>query len=315
MRPNGRGRVGFESFRVGASLVETGDYGPTVPVVLTTAPGVRRSGHVYDDKTGLAYEFPEGRYERWVVRGERFLYVEPRKGYFGCGVLGEVTDSGTVGRKVVEIAEYKALPRHVGLSAPDGSYYEADPTYWRTGNIYWAQGVRPLSEQRFEAIIGVSVPPASPPSSPAAGGPERSGGGTGEGGYASPAVARAVERYAVDEVLAWLRQDDAGLPVVEMPHNNPGFDIRVGHDPDAPDLYVEVKGTQSVDPVFFMSAGEREFSYKNAAKYEFFVVAGIDLTAKTHVQVHHRRGAMEDDVATMKASQWKGRLLPLVPAP
>jgi hypothetical protein len=51
-----------------------------MPVLLDTAPGVRRSGHTYDDRTGTSYEFPRGRYERRILDGERFLYRQPRVG-------------------------------------------------------------------------------------------------------------------------------------------------------------------------------------------------------------------------------------------
>lgn len=71
---------------------------------------------------------------------------------------------------------------------------------------------------------------------------------------------------------------------------------------------MEVKGTQAADPLFFMSDGEREFPIRNASKYQFFVVAGIDLQQKTHVEVHRRHGAIADTAASMKASQCKGRL-------
>jgi hypothetical protein len=282
-----------------------------MPVVLTTAPGVRRSGHVYDDKTGIAYEFPGGRYERWIETGERFLYCEPKKGYFGCGVIGVVKESGQAGRRIAEILSYEPFPAHVSIVSQPGSYYEEDPTYWK-GPVYWAQGVRPISDETLEAILTsaeattpqtVTAGPASAPSPTKPAKPRAE--------YASPEIAKAVELYSVARVMARLQGEFPEADVHEMPRNNPGFDIRVG-PVDHPLLYVEVKGTQSAEPVFFLSEGERSFSCHNADRYRLEVVVGVDLKLETHQATHTRLGAIAPQDCSLKPTQWRGSL-PLEP--
>jgi hypothetical protein len=274
-----------------------------MPVVLTTAPGLRRSGHVYDDKTGIAYEFPAGRYERWIVEGEPFIYCEPKRGYFGAGVVGVVADSKVSGRKLAVVADFAAFDHHVGLSAPDGSYWEADPNFWK-GAVYWAQGVRPISHATLERILtaaqaGSAASPLAGPAKP----PRKAPGAQ----YTDSTTAKAVERRSVEIALADLAGRFPAQEIVEMPGNNPGFDIRVGSEAD-PLVFVEVKGTQSSEPVFFMSEGEREFSERHAVRYELLVVTGIDLASKDFLEVHRRQGAVGPAIAEMKPSQWRAKL-------
>src|SRR5438105_2812811 len=101
-----------------------------MPVVLTSAPGVRRSGHVYADTTGISYEYPVGRYERLIYAGDRFVYYEPgrggRKSYVGTGVVGRISPSGTPGRLEAEITQYEPFDNPVPLRRIDGTYFEAD---------------------------------------------------------------------------------------------------------------------------------------------------------------------------------------------
>jgi hypothetical protein len=271
--------------------------------VLTTAPGLRRSGHVYDDKTGIAYEFPGGRYERWIVEGEPFIYCEPKRGYFGTGVIGVVANSRAAGRKVAEVADFRAFDHHVGLRSPDDSYWEADPTFWK-GAVYWAQGVRPISNATLERILKAAQVASPAQASRATG---RVGRPSARARYTDSKTAKAVELRSVDIALADLRSRFPACDVVEMPPNNPGFDIRVGPEVD-PQLFVEVKGTQSAEPVFFMSEGEREFSERHESRYELLVVCGIDLTDQTFLGIHRRTGAVGPEVAEMKPSQWRAKL-------
>lgn len=281
-----------------------------MPVVMTTAPGLRRSGHVYDDKTGIAYEFPGGRYERWIVAGERFIYCEPKKGYFGCGVIGDVTGSDRSGRLVAEVSSYTPFSAHVSIRTGSGTYHEQDPTYWN-GAVYWAQGVRPITDATFEAILAAaeagSSNAATAQSAPSIKQPRVQP----RAGYATPEVARAVERYSVTQVMQRLRSEFPAEDVHEMPHSNPGYDIRVGSS-DAPVLFVEVKGTQSTEPVFFLSEGERKFSCRNAERYRLEVVTGVDLHVQAHQTVHTRHGAVEPEEYGLKPTQWRGSLLPVL---
>src|SRR4051794_35500308 len=131
-----------------------------MPVVLFTTDKPR-SGHVYDDRTGVAYEYPSPLYDKYISTGDRFVYVRPRAGYSGTGVIGDITASGNPGHRVCDILDYQPFDRPVGLKAPNGEYYELDPRYW-TDNVYWGQGVRPLSGQRLEAILAAASAMAAP---------------------------------------------------------------------------------------------------------------------------------------------------------
>jgi hypothetical protein len=95
--------------------------------------------------------------------------------------------------------------------------------------------------------------------------------------------------------------------VIEMPPNNPGFDVRVGTIED-PALYVEVKGTQSSDPVFFLSEGERQFSIRNESRYRLLVVTGIDLKAGKHGDIEAISGEIDISRASLKPTQWRAQI-------
>lgn len=120
-------------------------------VVLVQVGGLARSGHSYADADGRAYEYPKGRYERWVQRGEAFVYQTPKVGYVGVGRIGEIADSPTVGRLICKLHHVLYFQDAVPLKEPGGAYYEADGTYWKS-NVYWVQGIRPLADARWFRI-------------------------------------------------------------------------------------------------------------------------------------------------------------------
>jgi hypothetical protein len=265
-----------------------------VPVVLVEVGGVARSGHLYGDRTGIEYEYPAGRYEGWIHRGDRFVYQVPRVGYVGVGIIGDTRPSSTVGRLICRVLSVRLFKQPVSLRDHAGTYYEADPTFWKD-KVYWGQGVRPLTDQRFDAIVaaaGVSMTADPDPVAPS---------------YADPQAIQKVEQVSV-AVAVTAMQERFGTDVEVMPRNNPGFDLRVG-PATAPVRYVEVKGTQSAIPSFFMSDGEREFSIRNSSKYTLVVVSGINIEAETHASVSIRDGALEGSDVEMQPSQWRGRLL------
>lgn len=125
--------------------------------------------------------------------------------------------------------------------------------------------------------------------------------------YADPATAQVVEEYSVSlaERLMWRR---FGEPVQVMPRNNPGFDLRVGSRL-RPTRFVEVKGTQTAEPVFFMSDGERRFSIANTTRYTLIVVSGINVRRGTHGLVTERDGALIGPDLDLRTSQWRGKVL------
>ena len=267
-----------------------------MPVVLVEVGGVARSGHHYSDRTGLEYEYPGRRYDRLISSGERFVYQVPRVGYTGCGVIGDIRPSLEDGRLVCDVQSVDLFEAPVGLKDSTGHYFEADTRYWRD-RIYWGQGVRPLSDSRFERILAVADH-SSHADTPVA---------TKRTAYADSKTALAVEDYSV-AVADAIVQQRFGLPTKVMPRTNPGFDIRVG-SPEDPVWFVEVKGTQSAEPVFFISEGERLFSMRNALKYSLIVVSGINLKDGSHGRVVFRDGAVNGSDFDLRTTQWRGQVL------
>ena len=187
----------------------------------------------------------------------------------------------------------------VSLKDESGRYFEADPTYWK-GNVYWGQGVRPLSNERFDSIVGTAGEELEP----------RTPGELlepGAGSYADSVESRMVEDYAV-EVARKTVVAKYGAAVKTMPRNNPGFDLLVGSS-ETPIRYVEVKGTRSSSPVFFLSEGERQFSMKYSHIYTIVVVSGINLLSKTHTIISIHDGGVEESHFVLRPRQWRGELL------
>lgn len=264
---------------------------------MTTAEGRRRAGYRYDDRTGISYEYPSGRYENWIVPGERFLYHKPGKGYTGTGVIGNIAPSEYQGRLVCEILDHRPFLAPVPIRDSSGAQYEADSSIWSEGNVYWAQGVRRIAEDRFERIVTEGK------------------GALGDRKGTIPAGAKRaagdnwipVDEYAMTTALAFLALEYPGLEIERMPHNNPGFDIRVGPPVD-PHRYVEVKGTQTARPVFFLSEGERAFSARYAERFTLLVVVGIDLEAQSHASIELKVGEVSIAGANLEPVQWRGYL-------
>ena len=281
-----------------------------MPVVLFTTHGDASAGYTYDDRTGVSYEYPGGRYEAWVKTGERFVYIEGGKGYIGAGVIGQIRPSLTAGRLVCEVLDFDAFLEPVPIRDPaTGDQLEADTRVWSTGKVYWSQGVRQLMPDTYERILqladstlsakgsGNSPKPTSAKARP-----------TGKAKYGSPDNNPLVDAIAMDAAHAAVRQRCTGLEVERMPHENPGFDIRVG--PAAAIVHhVEVKGTQSSEKVFLMSEGQRKFSAANAPKFSLLVVSGINVKAKTHAQLTWQDGEVTVANADLEPDKWRGRLV------
>jgi len=121
--------------------------------------------------------------------------------------------------------------------------------------------------------------------------------------YPTAAQAREVELFSVDRAREYLRVRYPGTEVEVMPHSNPGYDLRVGQAED-PIRYVEVKGTTTDQPAFFMSENERQFSVRHAARYTMILLAEIDLDAETF-ELHLHEGAI-DDRFSLAPVQWRG---------
>ncbi len=104
----------------------------------------------------------------------------------------------------------------------------------------------------------------------------------------------------------WLQGELGGADIDRMPHNNPGYDIRVRRADDSV-LYVEVKGTVRPLPHFYMSEGERRFAEDQAEKYRLLVVYSIDREARIGT-VLLRAGALGGADVELQPTQWEGSL-------
>jgi hypothetical protein len=200
----------------------------------------------------------------------------------------------------------------VQLKGSDGEYFEADPRVWTNSRVYWAQGVRRILEDRYDAILATAS--AAAPAAPTAASSvatRRPGGGRRGGkvlGYASPTVSAAVDAHAMTAAMGHVASPWPTHMIEQMPRNNPGFDIRVG-PAGAEDWYYEVKGTQASEPLFFMSEGERKFSLREGSRYTLLVVVGIDLRNGTHASIVPRDGEVGGADVELETAQWRGRLL------
>jgi hypothetical protein len=125
--------------------------------------------------------------------------------------------------------------------------------------------------------------------------------------FASPAHARAVDRIAMILAREHVAARFPNAIVTSMPHNNPGYDIRVTEDGRV-SRYVEVKGTTAPEPRFFLSENERQFSVDNADLYTLVVFSSIDLDAETAEVTTSRDGAIDRAEAALREVLWKGRL-------
>jgi Domain of unknown function (DUF3883) len=159
----------------------------------------------------------------------------------------------------------------------DGSYLE--PGGQRPG--YFQPGVRVIPEAVFEDILRsaeqlIPAPPQAFDSAVSA-----------TPGHASQETLRAVERFAVEATMRRLHELYPDEPIVEMPSNNPGFDLRVG-EPNRAVHFVEVKGTRQHAVAFFLTEGERRFSIEHGDRYVLSVVTGIDLEhGRYDLVLHH----------------------------
>jgi hypothetical protein len=268
------------------------------------------SGLTYDDRTGVSYEFPK-MYQRLILPGTRFIYYRGRRRvgggrqdqvYFGVGLVGTVGESAaSPGRLSCEVLDYIPFLDPVPFRSADGSYLEPDGT--RKG--FFQRGVRSIGDKEFERILALGVGESSIPPG------DQSDPGRNGGAYGSRETALAVDRYAMSVAEDVLRRLFMQHEIVAQPHNNPGFDVRVGTEGEVV-RYVEVKGTQLIRPLFFLTEGERRFSLDNSDKYSLIVVSHIDLDGGTHeTWIHH--GSLEQDAFELRPVQWRGRFP--VPAP
>ena len=209
------------------------------------------SGITYEDRTGISYQYPRA-YRRIIAPGERFIYYRGRRKrgggrlpqvYFGTGVVGNISpDRNQEDRYICEILDYEPFTAPISFKNSDGKYFETGAA--RRG--YFQRGVRVISDADFlkiletaQAAVEASVAPRGPQAGVLT---TRAGHIT----YASLAMARAIEEFAVQAALTEIRSRYSDCPVEPQPRNNPGFDVLV-RAPSG-DIYAEVKGTTRAFP-------------------------------------------------------------------
>jgi hypothetical protein len=262
------------------------------------------SGHRYADELGVAYEYPS-RYRNWIEPGVPFIYYRGRKRvgggvqpqvYFGAGVVGAISPSREPGRFICAVESFRPFLPPVSFKLGDEYLEPIGPVPAAKAGLYYRQGVRRIDEGTYAKILAVAqaADPLSNTRDAWAALP-----------YASPERAQRVDEIAMELALAHVRSSYPGRRVERMPHNNPGYDIRI--EGDGAVEYVEVKGTMRPLPHFYMSEGERLFGGRHAEHYSLLVVYGIDLGARTGTIVV-RPGSLEGQDLSLRPVQWEGEL-------
>lgn len=270
-----------------------------MPVVLATGAATA-SGHDYADELGTSYEFPN-QYRRSISEGDVFVYYRGRRRsgggqqlqvYLGIGVIGAVGTGRAPRLLQCSIEQYRPFSPPVFFKRPDGSYFE--PGGIRRG--YFQPGVRRIPDEVWEAIAAAG----------GVGPDEAIAVEIAPGRYAPAAEARLVELVSRRAVLAALRLRPDVYDVIEMPLNNPGYDLRA--ETPAGSLYVEVKGTQSGIPTFFLSESERTFAVAHADAYLLAVVTDVVLPNETWGGIRYLSDPPDADNSHLRPHQWRGQL-------
>jgi hypothetical protein len=108
----------------------------------------------------------------------------------------------------------------------------------------------------------------------------------------------------MDLAMEWAGQTFADAQIRRMPHNNPGYDIVVVEGGRVV-RYIEVKGTKTSIPRFYLSETERRFSGENADQYTLIVFFNLDVEGETADHRAQEGAIAEDDLQVV---QWQGKL-------
>ncbi len=262
------------------------------------------SGITYEDRTGIAYQYPTI-YRRLIKPGERFVYYKGRRRrgggrmpqvYFGAGIVGSVgPDPSRSGRMVCSVLDYWPFRTPVPFKRKAGGYFESGAE--RRG--YFQRGVRVISEEDFERITEQAGECDNYLKSDESI-PDRPDRRTGLA-YASPDRILEIESFAIEAAQKEIahRWNDARIQV--QPRNNPGFDILVRAGEKV--VYVEVKGTERSVPQFFMTDGEIQFSLRHQSQFALLVIYGINTSSGVYKILWHE-GAVSDENFRLKPVQW-----------
>ncbi|MEV8195623.1 DUF3883 domain-containing protein [Rhodococcus pyridinivorans] len=253
------------------------------------------SEYEYADVLGESYEYPS-RYRNLIQPGEQFIYYRGRRRaagrsqtpvYFGTGIVGEITSYGD--RYRCTILQYQ--PFETPVEFKDGvSYREPAANSHGSVGFFFQNGVRSIDQDSFDAICQIGLPKVST-----------------IGGFAYPdaATAREVDELAMSLAIEHARRKYPGAHIERMPHNNPGFDIRVSQGNNTI-RFIEVKGTRSPEPKFFISAGEVEFARTHSDKYSIWIFYSAS-AAEMRAEVVEHDGALSDLVFDLHPVQYAGK--------
>ncbi|QZA09632.1 DUF3883 domain-containing protein [Mycolicibacter heraklionensis] len=124
-------------------------------------------------------------------------------------------------------------------------------------------------------------------------------------GYASAAERQQVDEMAMEHAMDEATRRWPTAAVTQMPHNNPGFDIEVQH-PVEGTRYIEVKGTRSPEPAFFITAGEVEHSLRHPDRYSIWIFHAMDLDSGEATLTEHD-GPVTESHFELRPVQYRGR--------
>jgi hypothetical protein len=124
--------------------------------------------------------------------------------------------------------------------------------------------------------------------------------------YQIPDVDVQVEEFAMRVATTELGIRFRAEKMTQQPYDNPGFNLLVGTATD-PVAFVNVKATETLQPVFYLSEGERQFSIEHSDRFILLVVYGIDLHAEAYKLIV-REGAIHPGQVELLPAQWKVRL-------
>lgn len=118
----------------------------------------------------------------------------------------------------------------------------------------------------------------------------------------------AHEELAMRLVIDTLAPRFPQAKFTQQPYDTPGFNLLVG-DPAEPLAFVNVKATPSPQPVFWLSEGERLFSFDHADRFYLAVVYAIHLATET-AEIQLRAGAITAAEGILLPRHWQMTLYP-----
>lgn len=125
-------------------------------------------------------------------------------------------------------------------------------------------------------------------------------------GYPDPQTARSVDDAGVKVAIRAISERYPGARIIEMPHNNPGFDVIALLDSGGAE-YIEIKSTSGSAPSFFLTEKERVFAAEHSGQHHLVVVMNVNVDAVTG-DVRWHDGPLVEPLVHLAPQQWKGML-------